>query len=85
MKAFKRLYRWFVIINVVMYLAYLVVVLAHSSSGVFHLCSIIVAVFMAALLAASLFLLFFDRRLAVRGFLVFVAECVASFFLPAFL
>jgi hypothetical protein len=85
MKAFKQFYGWFVIFSVVIYLAYLVAVLAHLPSDMFHFCSFIVAAFMAVLLSASVFLLFFDRRLAVKGLLVFLAECVASFFLPAFL
>ena len=85
MKAFKQFYRWFVILNVVMYLAYLVLVLAHLPSDVLHFCGVVLFVFMAALLLSSVILLFSDRRLAVRGFLVFGAECVVSFFLPAFL
>ena len=53
MKAFKQFYGWFVIFSVVIYLAYLVAVLAHLPSDMFHFCSFIVAAFMAVLLSAT--------------------------------
>jgi hypothetical protein len=73
MKLAKNLFQCVVVVNMVAYFAFVVVMLVFSPSrAVFHRCRAVMLASMLLLLVFSIASLFFDRRAAGRGFLVFL-------------
>jgi hypothetical protein len=83
MKVLKQLFKCTVVGNLVVYFAFVFIMLAFSPSrDVSHRCGAVVIACMAALLLLSVIVLFFDRRAAVRGFLVLLLGFIIGILFP---